>query len=93
MSGDAINCLTLIRPEAKDLLVHSRDNCLRILEITSSQGKYTEGSLTTGSIAGRFFGTVTQKLSIRSTMSPCGEYILSGSEDGKPHLWDNVSIS
>lgn len=59
MSGDAINCLTLVPPEFKDLLVHSRDNCLRVLEVNSSEGKYTDGSQTTGSIAGRFFGTVT----------------------------------
>lgn len=59
MSGDAINCLTLIRPENKDLLVHSRDNCLRILEVNSSEGKYSESGQTTGSIGGRFFGTVT----------------------------------
>lgn len=59
MAGDAINCLTLVPPESKDLLIHSRDNCLRVLEVNSSEGKYTDGNLTTGSIAGRFFGTVT----------------------------------
>lgn len=92
MSGDAINSLTLVPVELKDLLVHSRDNCLRTLELNSAVGKYIEGGEQTGAIVGRFFGTVTQKLCVRSTTSPCGEYVLSGSEDGKPHLWDKLGL-
>jgi jouberin len=92
MQGDAINCLKLMPPETKDLLVHSRDNCLRILELNSSEGKYNEEGISTGAITGRFFGTITEKLNVRSTVSPCGEYVLSGSEDGKPHMWDNLAI-
>jgi jouberin len=92
MAGDAITCLKLVPPEMKDLLVHSRDNCVRVLEVNSSDGIQNDNGQSTGSIASRFFGAVTQKLCIHSTPSPCGEYILSGSEDGKPYLWDNVSI-
>lgn len=43
MQGDAINCIRLVPPEMKDLLVHSRDNCLRLLEVNSSKVKYSEG--------------------------------------------------
>lgn len=59
MSGDAINCLRLVPPEMKDLLVHSRDNCLRLLEINSSEGKYSDTGASTGQIVGRFFGSTS----------------------------------
>jgi hypothetical protein len=59
MQGDAINSLCLIPLEMKDLLVHSRDNCIRVLEVNSSEGKYSVSGETTGAVAGRFFGTVT----------------------------------
>lgn len=92
MDGDPINSLSLVQPEMKDLLVHSRDNCLRIIELNSAEGRYNDDGVTTGAISMRFFGTITEKLNVRSTVSPCGEYVLSGSEDGKPHMWDNVAI-
>lgn len=35
----------------------------------------------------RFFGSKSEKFPIKSTISPDGKYIFSGSEDGKPYLW------
>ena len=37
---------------------------------------------------GRYFGAKSSKFPIRSTISPDGQYVLSGSEDGKMYLWD-----
>ena len=59
MTGDAITCLRLVPPEMKDLLVHSRDNCLRVLEVNSSEGKYNDNGQSSGSISARYFGAVT----------------------------------
>lgn len=36
----------------------------------------------------RFFGSKSSKFPIRSVPSPDSQYILAGSEDGKPYLWD-----
>jgi hypothetical protein len=59
MNGDPINSLALVPPEFKDLLVHSRDNCIRILEVSSIESKYSENGNITGAIASRFFGSVS----------------------------------
>jgi jouberin len=59
MSGDSITCLRLVPPEMKDLLVHSRDNCIRVLEVSSSEGKYSENGQSSGAISARYFGAVT----------------------------------
>ena len=32
LSGTPINSIRMMAPENKDLLVHSRDNCIRILD-------------------------------------------------------------
>jgi len=39
----------------------------------------------------RFFGSKSSKYPIKSTASPDGQYVLSGSEDGKPYLWDVIT--
>ena len=90
ISGSPINSLQIVPTEYKDLLIHSRDNCIRMLEISGSEGKYTEETATQGIVAQRYFGAISSKLCIRSAISPCGQYILSGSEDGKPYLWNNT---
>ena len=35
----------------------------------------------------RYFGSKCTKTNIKSTVSPDGSYILSGSEEGIPHIW------
>lgn len=39
-------------------------------------------------IQARFFGSKSSRFSIKSAISPDGGYILSGSEDGVPYLWN-----
>lgn len=79
MAGDPINQITLLPFERTRLLVHSRDNCIRNLDYSNAFN---------AKVLGRFFGSKSSKFPIRSTSSPDGQYIISGSEDGKPYLWD-----
>lgn len=79
IQGDPINNISLLTHEKKKLVVHSRDNCIRIID-------YSNSSAT--KVTTRFFGSKSTKYPIRSTSSPDAQYVLSGSEDGKPYLWD-----
>jgi WD40 repeat protein len=42
-------------------------------------------------VTGRYFGSKSSKYPVRSTLSPDNQYLISGSEDGKPYLWDIVT--
>jgi len=61
------------------LFVHSRDNCIRLIEYESTRGTR---------IKKRFFGSVCKELACRSDISTDGQYLISGSEIGSPSLWD-----
>jgi len=39
-------------------------------------------------VLSRFFGSKSSKYPVKSIISPDGNFILSGSEDGKPYLWN-----
>ena len=36
----------------------------------------------------RYIGSNNFKEHVRSTLSPCGSFMFSGSEDGLVHVWD-----
>ena len=77
LEHDTINKITLVPNQSKRLLVHSRDNCIRLLDLSTEKPK----------VVIRYFGAKCNKTNIKSTISPEASYILSGSEEGKPHLW------
>lgn len=81
LEGDEINQLTVHPEHENKLFVHSRDNCIRLLEYESLKGPR---------IRKRFFGAKCRDLMVRSCVSPDGQYLVSGSEDGVPHVW-NIS--
>lgn len=59
--------------------MHSRDNCIRLVEYESMKGPR---------IRKRFFGAKCKDLMIKSCVSPDGQYLVSGSEDGLPYIWN-----
>jgi jouberin len=61
------------------ILVHSRDNCIRLIEYESSRGPRVKQ---------RFFGARCSNMPCQSTISTDGQFIISGSEDGRPRIWD-----
>lgn len=79
LEGDEINCITLDPLDKQKLLVHSRDNSIRLVNPFAKQGKL--------SIEIEYKGIKCNKTNIKSVISPDGQYVLSGSEEGIPKLW------
>ena len=77
LEHETINKLIIVPNQTKRMLVHSRDNCIRLLDFSTDNIK----------IVSNYFGLKCNKNNIKSCVSPDGEYILSGSEEGVPHLW------
>jgi jouberin len=71
----------MFEPRRGRLIVHSRDNCIRLVDIDSDKSK----------VIVRFFGLKCSKTNIKSAVSPDGNYIISGSEEGKPCLYSLLS--
>ena len=72
-----INKITIIPKQSQRLIVHTRDNCIRLIDISTEKTK----------IILRYFGLKCCKTNIKSTCSPDGAYLLSGSEEGVPKMW------
>jgi WD40 repeat protein len=81
LEGDDINKFYIEPGPKRRLIVHSRDNCIRLIDISKEKPK----------IIIRYFGLKCSKMNIRSVVSPDGQFILSGSEDGKPYLFSLYS--
>ncbi|KAM9708599.1 jouberin isoform 1-T1 [Menidia menidia] len=74
LNGIPINMLQL-HPNGRCLLIHAKDSTLRMMDLRIlSVKKYT--------------GATNYKERIYSTFTPCGNFILSGSEDGMAYVWN-----
>jgi jouberin len=80
INGDNINKI-MFEPRRGRLVIHSRDNCIRLVDYESDKPK----------IIVRYFGVKCSKNNIRSSVSPDGNFIISGSEIGKPCLYSLLS--
>lgn len=81
IEGDDINKLYIEPGPKRRLIVHSRDNCIRLLDISKEKPK----------VIVRYYGLKCSKMNVKSAVSPDGNYIISGSEDGKFYLWSLFS--
>ncbi|CAG7703397.1 unnamed protein product, partial [Allacma fusca] len=70
-----INSLDL-HPSGNRLLVHVRNSSIKVVDLSSFM------------VLNTLSGLVNEKLQIRSIFSPCGNLILSGSEDSTLCIWD-----
>ena len=73
--GHPVNRLQM-HPSGRRLLVHVRDNIIRMLD------------LRTNSFMQRFHGCTNQRTSVRGSISGCGGFVVGGSEDGTAHMWN-----
>jgi len=81
IEGDDINKIYIEPGPKRRLIVHSRDNCIRLIDISKDKLK----------VIVRYYGLKCSKMNIKSTVSPDGNYIISGSEEGKFYLWSLFS--
>ena len=81
LDGDQINSIIIVPDSTNQLFVQSRDNCTRLIEYESSRGTR---------IKKRFFGALCKDQMVRCAISPDAQYLISGSEDGKPRIWNTT---
>lgn len=74
LSGVSIDMLQ-VHPSGSHLLVHARDNVLRMMDLKVLLMK-------------EYTGATNNQERIYSTFTPCGTYIFSGSEDGRAYVWN-----
>ena len=80
LEGDQINKIIVNGESMKELYVHSRDNCIRLINLDSSKGGVK--------VKDRYFGSKCSNFMIKSCVSPDNRFIVSGSETGMPYIWD-----
>ncbi|KFR07371.1 Jouberin, partial [Opisthocomus hoazin] len=74
IQGTPINHLEL-HPNGRRLLIHAKDSTLRIMDLRILATK-------------KYIGATNYRENIHSTLTPCGTFLFSGSEDGKAYVWN-----
>ncbi|NXL88647.1 AHI1 protein, partial [Alectura lathami] len=72
--GTPINHLE-VYPNGRHLLIHAKDSTLRSMDLRILATK-------------KYIGATNDREKIHSTLTPCGTFIFSGSEDGKAYVWN-----
>ncbi|XP_054018590.1 jouberin [Dryobates pubescens] len=74
IKGTPINHLEM-HPNGRRLLIHAKDSTLRIMDLRILATK-------------KYIGATNYREKIHSTLTPCGTFLFSGSEDGKAYVWN-----
>ncbi|XP_068608243.1 jouberin [Brachionichthys hirsutus] len=74
LRGVPVNRLQL-HPNGRSLLIHAKDSVLRMMDLRILAVK-------------KYTGATNYRERIYSTFTPCGNFILSGSEDGMAYVWN-----
>ncbi|XP_078255883.1 jouberin isoform X2 [Rhinoraja longicauda] len=74
LKGIPINHLE-VHPNGRRLLIHARDSTLRVMDLRVLAAK-------------KYTGATNYREHIYSTFTPCGTFLLSGSEDGICYVWN-----
>ncbi|EOB05364.1 Jouberin, partial [Anas platyrhynchos] len=72
--GTPINHLE-VHPNGRRLLIHAKDSTLRVMDLRILATK-------------KYIGATNYREKIHSTLTPCGTFLFSGSEDGKAYVWN-----
>ncbi|XP_061330997.1 jouberin isoform X1 [Pezoporus flaviventris] len=74
IKGTPINHLE-VHPNGRRLLIHAKDSTLRIMDLRILATK-------------KLIGATNYREKIHSTLTPCGTFLFSGSEDGRAYVWN-----
>nr|XP_041571116.1 jouberin isoform X2 [Taeniopygia guttata] len=74
IKGTPVNHLE-VHPNGRRLLIHAKDSTLRIMDLRILATK-------------KYVGATNYREKIHSTLTPCGTFLFSGSEDGKAYVWN-----
>uniref|UniRef100_A0A8C0BZ48 Jouberin n=1 Tax=Buteo japonicus TaxID=224669 RepID=A0A8C0BZ48_9AVES len=74
IKGTPINHLE-VHPNGRRLLIHAKDSTLRIMDLRILATK-------------KYIGATNYREKIHSTLTPCGTFLFSGSEDGRAYVWN-----
>ncbi|KAK9411604.1 jouberin [Crotalus adamanteus] len=74
IKGTAINYLE-VHPNGRRLLIHTKDSTVRIMDLRILATK-------------KYIGATNYREKIHSTLTPCGTFLFSGSEDGAAYVWN-----
>ncbi|NXT22884.1 AHI1 protein, partial [Syrrhaptes paradoxus] len=64
-----------VHPNGRLLLIHAKDSTLRIMDLRFL-------------VTRKYLGATNYVEKIHSTLTPCGTFLFSGSEDGKAYVWN-----
>ncbi|XP_074436762.1 jouberin isoform X2 [Larus michahellis] len=79
IKGTPINHLE-VHPNGRRLLIHAKDSTLRIMDLRILATK-------------KYIGATNYREKIHSTLTPCGTFLFSGSEDGKAYVWNPETVA
>ncbi|XP_063773447.1 jouberin isoform X2 [Pseudophryne corroboree] len=74
MKGIAVNHLQ-VHPNGRRLLIHTKDSTLRIMDLRILAAK-------------KYIGATNYRDKLHSSFTPCGTFVMAGSEDGVAYVWN-----